>query len=58
MNRQALRRLRNAVLRREREVEVDPDGQVREIPAEDQETERRSRRRKPTKLAPRTFGGR
>ena len=51
-----LKRLRDAVTSRElREVEVGPDGQVREVGNPANQTEGREQA-KPTKLAPRTFG--
>ncbi len=50
---QRLQQLRDAVVRRDREVEVTPSGEVREArPDGDVQQEPR----KPTKLAPRTFG--
>lgn len=55
-----LRRLRDAILRRDREVEVDANGTVREIPQHENNTEEEKARptqRRATKLAPRTFGG-
>lgn len=52
-----LRRLRDAVTGRDREVEVDPDGQVREVlPPEPENEKTEPRPQKPTKLAARTFG--
>lgn len=51
-----LQRLRDAVTARDaREVEVAPDGQVREVRPAVPPTEGRESA-KPTKLAPRTFG--
>lgn len=49
-----LEQLRNAVVGRGREVEVDPSGVVREAQGKDED---RRGGGKPTKLAPRTFGG-
>jgi hypothetical protein len=56
MKNEGLRRLTDAI-RRDREVEVDPNGRVREIkdPPNPQEPAAPSKDR-PTKLAPRTFG--
>ncbi len=57
-----LRRLRDAVTGRDREVEVSPDGVVREVasgaePSAAESGEKAdSRTGKHTKLAPRTFG--
>lgn len=50
-----LRRLRDAVVGRGREVEVTSDGTVREIPPQDREVPQPDSE-KPTKLAERTFG--
>lgn len=54
MNEQ-LRRLRDAVTGRDREVEVAADGSVREL-SERPADERQPEAGKVTKLAPRTFG--
>lgn len=52
-----LRVLRNAVLGRGREVEVTPEGEVRELTSRDEEAaETPPVEERPTKLAPRTFG--
>lgn len=58
MSNEALKRLRDAVVRRDREVEVDPNGQVREIHPPDQTSAdaKPQTRPKPTKLSARTFG--
>ena len=56
-----LQALRDAIHHPEQEVEVSPDGEVREIRPEGDEEElpeSGERPRKPTKLAKRTFGGR
>jgi hypothetical protein len=56
-----LRALRDAIHHPEREVEVSPDGEVREIRPEgdaEEPPESEERSRKPTKLAKRTFGDR
>lgn len=50
-----LKRLRDAVTGRSREVEVTPDGSVREVEAEKQE-QPKTDEPKATKLAARTFG--
>lgn len=49
-----LRRLRDAVVARDREVEVSPDGTVREVTTPSDQDGKKGE--KPTKLAPRTFG--
>jgi hypothetical protein len=49
-----LQRLRDAVTTRGREVEVDPDGTVREVEAGS--TEKKTDEPKATKLSERTFG--
>jgi hypothetical protein len=53
-----LRALRDTVNGRDREVEVSPDGEVREVrpEGETEGTEEREAPRKPTKLAKRFFG--
>lgn len=51
-----LRRLRDAVVRQAREVEVGADGRVQEIQKTPDAREPARPRGKPTKLAPRTFG--
>jgi hypothetical protein len=53
-----LRALRDAVTGRDREVEVSPDGEVREVrpEGEGEEAEEREAPRRPTKLAKRVFG--
>jgi hypothetical protein len=50
-----LRRLRDAVTGRDREVEVAADGSVREV-GEQPAAESQPEKGKATKLAPRTFG--
>jgi hypothetical protein len=50
-----LKQLRNAVVNRGREVEVNPDGSVREVTSAD-ETKQDPEAGRVTKLAPRTFG--
>lgn len=50
-----LKRLRDAVTGRGREVEVAPDGSVREVGAEASQ-QKEEEAGKATKLAPRTFG--
>ena len=55
----SLKRLRDAVTGRGREVEVTPDGTVREVAqnADDgTNSDKEKEAGKPTKLAPRTFG--
>ncbi|MDM7913882.1 MAG: hypothetical protein QUU85_01260 [Candidatus Eisenbacteria bacterium] len=58
MNNEGLRRLRSAVIGRDREVEVDPDGKIREVtPTNDPNPKDREQHgQKPTKLSARTFG--
>lgn len=59
MNTESLRRLRDAVTtRRDREVEVGPDGEVREVTDDDTAGREREKPAKATKLAARTFGAR
>lgn len=53
---EGIRRLRDAVVRPDREVEVDPNGRVHEIPRSPSPREQTPLKDKPTKLAPRTFG--
>ncbi|MBK8231996.1 MAG: hypothetical protein IPK72_15785 [Candidatus Eisenbacteria bacterium] len=55
MKPEGLRRLTDAI-RRDREVEVDADGHVREVPKSPALPEPVPAKSKPTKLAPRTFG--
>lgn len=50
-----LQQLRDAVVNRGREVEVTPDGEVREPR---READPKSEPQRATKLAPRTFGAR
>lgn len=54
---ESLRRLRDTVVgrNRDREVQVEPDGTVREVPAQG-EAQPAEAGHKPTKLPPRTFG--
>jgi hypothetical protein len=52
---ESLQRLRDAVVDRGREVEVTPDGTVREV-EKGQSDEQKPGPAKATKLAPRTFG--
>lgn len=57
MSKEALRRLRDAVTgRRDREVEVGPDGAVHEITDDDNTSREPEKPVKATKLAARTFG--
>ena len=52
---ESLKKLRDAVTGRDREVEVTADGAIREI-NESAGDDAKSEAGKPTKLAPRTFG--
>lgn len=51
-----MRRLRDAVVRRDREVEVDASGTVREVPSRESQERTPPEPKRVTKLAPRTFG--
>ena len=54
---ESLKKLRDAVTGRGREVEVTPEGTVREVNGNaDADTDKDKEAGKPTKLAPRTFG--
>jgi hypothetical protein len=55
---ESLKRLRDAVVRQDRDVEVTPDGTVREVATRSSDERETDEPRKPTKLAKRVFGGR